>query len=72
MHDVMLDYQLPTGTKVNVEYTYYDTPSTQHLISTLPTGELHFDTDEHQRINRWKFHLGQEHSLAGGWGLNRY
>ena len=28
------------------------------------------DTDEHQRINRWKFHLGQEHSLAGGWGLN--
>lgn len=32
--------------------------------------ELHFDTDEHQRINRWKFHLGQEHSLAGGWGLN--
>ena len=70
MHDVMLDYQLPTDTKVNVEYTYYDTPSTQHLISTLPTGELHFDTDEHQRINRWKFHLGQEHSLAGGWGLN--
>lgn len=70
MHDVMLDYQLPTGTKVNVEYTYYNTPSTQHLISTLPTGELHFDTNEHQRINRWKFHLGQEHSLAGGWGLN--
>ena len=70
MHDVMLDYQLPTGTKVNVEYTYYNTPSTQHLTSTLPTGELHFDTDEHQRINRWKFHLGQEHSLAGGWGLN--
>lgn len=70
MHDVMLDYQLPTGTKVNVEYTYYNTPSTQQLTSTLPTGELHFDTDEHQRINRWKFHLGQEHSLAGGWGLN--
>ena len=70
MHDVMLDYQLPTGTKLNAEYTYYDTPSTQQLISTLPTGELHFDTDEHQRINRWKFHLGQEHSLAGGWGLN--
>lgn len=70
MHDVMLDYQLPTGTKVNVEYTYYNTPSTQQLTSTLPTGELHFDTDEHQRINRWKFHLGQEHSLTGGWGLN--
>lgn len=70
MHDVMLDYQLPTGTKVNVEYTYYNTSSTQQLTSTLPTGELHFDTDEHQRINRWKFHLGQEHSLAGGWGLN--
>lgn len=70
MHDVMLDYQLSTGTKVNVEYTYYNTPSTQQLTSTLPTGELHFDTDEHQRINRWKFHLGQEHSLAGGWGLN--
>lgn len=70
MHDVMLDYQLPTGTKVNVEYTYYNTPSTQQLTSTLPTGELHFDTDEHQRINRWKFHLGQEHSLASGWGLN--
>ena len=70
MHDVMLDYQLPTGTTLNAEYTYYDTPSTQQLTSTLPTGELHFDTDEHQRINRWKFHLGQEHSLAGGWGLN--
>ena len=70
MHDVMLDYQLPTGTKVNVEYTYYNTPSTQQLTSTLPTGELHFDTDEHQRINRWKFHLGQGHSLVGGWGLN--
>jgi hypothetical protein len=70
MHDVMLDYQLPTGTRVNVEYTYYNTPSTQQLTGTLPTGELHFDTDEHQRINRWKFHLGQEHSLAGGWGLN--
>ena len=70
MHDVMLDYQLPIGTKVNVEYTYYNTPSTQHLTSTLPTGELHFDTDERQRINRWKFHIGQEHSLAGGWGLN--
>lgn len=70
MHDVMLDYQLPTGTTLNAEYTYYDTPSTQRLTSVLPTGELHFNTDEHQRINRWKFHLGQEHSLAGGWGLN--
>ena len=47
MHDVMLDYQLPTGTKVNVEYTYYNTPSTQHLISTLPTGELHTASHQH-------------------------
>ncbi|MGI6231657.1 MAG: TonB-dependent receptor domain-containing protein [Prevotella sp.] len=70
MHDVMLDYRLPIGTRFNVEYTYYNSPSTQELVSTLPTGTLNFNTDEHQRINRWKFHLGQEHKLKKGWSLN--
>ena len=34
MHDVMLDYQLPTGTKVNVEYTYYIIIHPRHSISS--------------------------------------
>lgn len=70
LQDVMMNYQLPTGTKLNVEYTYYNAPSSQYLSSTLPTGVLNFDTDERQRINRWKFNLLQEHQLSEKLGIN--
>ena len=31
---------------------------------------MDFYTEDAQRINAWKFYLGQEHQLKHGWGLN--
>lgn len=70
LHDVSLDYKLPFGTNVGAEYTYYNSPQTQRLSSVLTDRELNYLVDNRQRLDIWRVYAKQEHTLAGGWGLN--
>ena len=70
LHDVMLDYKMPFGTNVGAEYTYYDSKQTQRLGSVLTDRELNYLVDNRQRLDIWRVYAKQEHTLAGGWGLN--
>lgn len=70
LHNGRLDYRTPFGLKAGAELTYYRSPSDQLLHSRMQGEELGFHTEDCQRINRWKFFLGQEHDLGKGWGLN--
>ncbi|HEY9551004.1 MAG TPA: signal protein, partial [Prevotella sp.] len=70
LHNLRWDYRLPFGLSAGVEYTFYKTPETQLLNSTLPTGNLAYRVENVQCINRWKMFLAQEHGLRGGWRLN--
>lgn len=70
LHDVSLDYKLPFGTNVGAEYTYYDSKQTQRLSSVLTDRELNYLVDNRQRLDIWRVYAKQEHTLAGGWGLN--
>lgn len=70
LHDVSLDYKLPFGTTVGAEYTYYDSKQTQRLSSVLTDRELNYLVDNRQRLDIWRVYAKQEHTLAGGWGLN--
>ena len=70
LHDVMLDYKMPFGTNVGAEYTYYDSKQTQRLSSVLTDRELNYLVDNRQRLDIWRVYAKQEHTLAGGWGLN--
>ena len=70
LHDVSLDYKMPTGTNVGAEYTYYNSPQTQKLNSVLADRELNYLVDNRQRLDIWRVYAKQEHTLKGGWGLN--
>ncbi|MDO4165255.1 MAG: signal protein, partial [Bacteroides sp.] len=70
LHNGRLDYRTPFGLSGGVDFTYYSSPSNQLLNSIMQGEALDFYTEDRQRINRWKFFLGQEHSLKNGWGLN--
>ena len=70
LHDVMLDYKMPSGTNIGAEYTYYNSPQTQRLSSVLTDRELNYLVDNRQRLDIWRVYAKQEHTLAGGWGLN--
>ena len=70
LHDVMLDYKMPFGTNIGAEYTYYNSPQTQRLSSVLTDRELNYLVDNRQRLDIWRVYAKQEHTLAGGWGLN--
>lgn len=70
LHDVSLDYKMPTGTNVGAEYTYYNSPQTQKLNSVLADRELNYVVNNRQRLDIWRIYARQEHKLNGGWGLN--
>ena len=70
LHDVMLDYKMPSGTNIGAEYTYYNSPQTQRLSSVLTDRELNYLVNNRQRLDIWRVYAKQEHTLAGGWGLN--
>ena len=70
LHDVSLDYKLPSSTNVGMEYTYYNSPQTQKLGSVLTDRELNYVVNNRQRLDIWRVYARQEHTLNGGWGLN--
>lgn len=70
LHNARLDYQVPFGLKAGAEFTWFDTPSSQLLHSTLGEEQLDFLSKDHQQIAKWRFYLSQEHTLGSGWGVN--
>ena len=70
LHDIALDYKLPTGTNIGAEYTYYNSPQTQRLSSVLTDRQLDYLVNNRQRLNIWRVYAKQEHALKNGWGLN--
>ena len=70
LHNTKLDYQTPFGLKAGVEFTYYRSPGSQLLYSTLGNETMNFLSQDNQRINQWRFYAGQEHTLGKDWGLN--
>lgn len=70
MHNVNLDYTAAFGLNVGLDYTHFNSPSTQDFTNYLNTGEQHFFVDERQTIDRWNVYAGQNHDLPQGWGLN--
>lgn len=70
LHDVMLDYKMPSGTNIGAEYTYYNSPQTQRLSSVLTDRELNYLVNNRQRLDIWRVYARQEHTFKGGWALN--
>lgn len=70
LHDARLDYTAPFGWKAGIEFTRFESPSTQLLHSTFATEQIDFRTRDNQQIDKWRLYLSREHSLAKGWGLN--
>lgn len=70
MHNVNLDYTAAFGLNVGLDYTHFNSPSTQDFTNYLNTREQHFLVDERQTIDRWNVYAGQNHDLPQGWGLN--
>lgn len=70
MHNVNLDYTAAFGLNVGLDYTHFNSPSTQDFTNYLNTGEQHFLVDERQTIDRWNVYAGQNHDLPQGWELN--
>ena len=70
LHNTKLDYQTPFGLKAGVEFTYYRSPGSQLLYSTLGNETMNFLSRDNQRINQWRIYAGQEHALGKDWGLN--
>lgn len=70
LHNTKLDYQTPFGLKAGVEFTYYRSPGSQLLYSTLGNETMNFLSRDNQRINQWRFYAGQEHTLGKDWSLN--
>lgn len=70
LHNGRIDYRTPFGMKAGVEYTNYNSPTSQLLHSQLYDEQLDFRSQDRQRINRWKGFLSQEHRSNKGWGIN--
>ena len=70
MHNVNLDYTTAFGLNVGLDYTHFNSPSTQDFTNYLNTREQHFLVDERQTIDRWNVYAGQNHDLPQGWELN--
>ncbi len=70
MHNVNLDYTAAFGLNVGLDYTHFNSPSTQDFTNYLNVGKQHFLVDERQTIDRWNVYAGQNHDLPRGWGLN--
>ena len=71
MHNVSVDYSHGKGLNLGVDYTYYNSPSTQNFTSTTSTNETNnFLADAEQTINRWKIYVGKTHSFKNKWEIN--
>lgn len=70
LHNLKLDYQMPIGLKMGAEFTFYHSPGSQLLHSTLGEETLDFLSKDSQRINQWRFYAGEEQTLGKGWGIN--
>lgn len=70
LHNGRLDYCAPFGLKAGAEFTYYNSPGTMLLYSTLNGTANNFTTQSGQHINRWRLYAGQEHRLGGKWTAN--
>lgn len=70
LHNVKLDYRGAFGLKAGSEFTFYEAPLRQLLHSKMGEEELNFISKDQQRINKWRFYLGQEHSLPADWTVN--
>lgn len=70
LHNTKFDYRTPFGLKAGAEFTYYHSPSSQLLNSTLANETMNFLSRDKQQINLWRFYAGQEHKLGKDWGLN--
>lgn len=70
MHNVNLDYTAAFGLNVGLDYTHFNSPSTQDFTNYLNTEKQHFLVDERQTIDRWNVYAGQNHDLPQGWELN--
>lgn len=70
MHNVNLDYTAAFGLNVGLDYTHFNSPSTQDFTNYLNARKQHFLVDERQTIDRWNVYAGQNHDLPQGWGLN--
>lgn len=70
MHNINLDYTAAFGLNVGLDYTHFNSPSTQDFTNYLNAGKQHFLVDERQTIDRWNIYAGQNHDLPQGWGLN--
>lgn len=70
LHNVRFDYDTPIGLKVGIETTYYQSPFKQWLTSNFEGNETSLFSEESQRINRWRYYLTGEHTMASKWSLN--
>ena len=70
LHDLNLSFGSSKGIAANIDYTSYTIPSTQDIISILPTGTLNFRSREQQRINRWSADFSHDFSLAENLDMN--
>lgn len=70
LHNGRLDYRAPFGLKAGAEFTYYNTPVTMRLNSTLNGTANNFISRSGQHINRWRLYAGQEHKLGNKWTAN--
>lgn len=70
IHDIALDYNIPSGTSIGAKYTYYKAPMAQSLNSILTDRRLNFISDSRQKLDIWNVYARQEHTLKAGWGIN--
>ena len=70
LHNLELDYDLPIGLKVSVDYTHYHTPDTEVLTSVSPVGEINFLSTGKQNLNLWKFALAEDQSVSDKVNIN--
>lgn len=70
LHNVRLDYKIPIGLKAGIEMTYFQSPSKQWLNSCFEGEKTTFNSEENQRINRWRYYLTGEQKIFSKWGIN--
>ena len=70
MHNVNVDYTAAFGLNLGVDYTHYNSPTTQDFTNQTGNTRQHFLVDEHQTIDRYNLYAGQTHALPNDWSLN--
>jgi len=70
IHNADVNYSMPFGLQLNVSYTNYQDPCTQHLDSKLYDEQRNLTAESSQRISKWQFTADQKHTFKKGWELN--